>query len=227
MTEEEWLACDDPEAARKALRGKVTDRKLRLFACACVRHIWHLLTDPRSRGAVEAAERSADGFSGKEELQAARSEARDAIAANYPYMRIERAHYVRVAARDAAREAAASAAKNAPASATYALDGDSLNPRAALERRWQAALLGDLLGNPFRPLTLDPAWRTADVIALAQAAYEERDLPSGQLDPQRLAILADALEDAGCTDAQLLGHLRGEGPHWKGCFAVDAVLGKS
>jgi hypothetical protein len=51
-------------------------------------------------------------------------------------------------------------------------------------------------------------------------------LPSGELDPARLAVLADALLDASCDDVQLLEHLRGEGPHWRGCFAVDAVLGK-
>jgi hypothetical protein len=65
------------------------------------------------------------------------------------------------------------------------------------------------------------------VVALAQAAYDQRELPAGHLDRARLAILADALEEAGCTDQTILGHLRGPGPHVRGCWAVDLILGKS
>ena len=60
----------------------------------------------------------------------------------------------------------------------------------------------------------------------AQAAYEERELPSGHLSPTRLAVLADALEEAGCRDADLLAHLRAPGPHVRGCWALDLLLGK-
>jgi hypothetical protein len=62
---------------------------------------------------------------------------------------------------------------------------------------------------------------------IACGAYEERRLPEGTLDPARLAVLADALEDAGCTEIELLGHLRGPGPHVRGCWALDLVLSKS
>jgi hypothetical protein len=61
---------------------------------------------------------------------------------------------------------------------------------------------------------------------MASAIYEERALPEGTFDPGRLAVLADALEEVGAADPDLLGHLRGPGPHVRGCFAVDAVLGK-
>ena len=74
-------------------------------------------------------------------------------------------------------------------------------------------LVRDLFGNPFRPVRLDPAWRTPDVLQLAQAAYEHRALPAGTLEAERLLLLADALEDAGCTNTDLLDHLRSEGPH--------------
>jgi CheY-like chemotaxis protein len=86
--------------------------------------------------------------------------------------------------------------------------------------------LFDLLGNPVRPAPLDPAWRTADVLALARAAYDERLLPSGELNPVRVAVLADALEEAGCDSAEVLGHLRSPGPHLQGCWAVDLLIGK-
>jgi hypothetical protein len=88
-------------------------------------------------------------------------------------------------------------------------------------------LLRDIVGNPFRPSPLDGACRTPPVISLAAASYEQRALPSGELDPVRLAVLADALEDAGCTDRAILDHLRGTGPHVRGCWVIDALLGKA
>jgi hypothetical protein len=81
------------------------------------------------------------------------------------------------------------------------------------------AFVHDIFGNPFRRVTLDPSWLTSDVVALARAAYEERAF-------DRLPILADALEDAGCTDAAILSHCRGPGPHVRGCWVVDLILGK-
>jgi hypothetical protein len=97
-------------------------------------------------------------------------------------------------------------------------------------RRAIANLLRDVFGNPFRPApALDPAWLAwtgGTVRQLAEAAYEARSLPDGMLDNARLGVLADALEDAGCADAELLGHLRGPGPHVRGCWAVDLVMGK-
>jgi hypothetical protein len=97
------------------------------------------------------------------------------------------------------------------------------------QRTAQAGLLRDLF-NPFLPVAVDPAWLAwhgAAVVNLATAVYEERELPSGHLDAPRLAVLADMLEEAGCSDPKLLGHLRGPGPHVRGCFAVDLLLGKS
>jgi hypothetical protein len=91
-------------------------------------------------------------------------------------------------------------------------------------------LLRDLVGNPFRPVNISPSWlrwNDAAVVHLAQAAYDNRILPAGTLDNARLAVLADALEEAGCTDEQILGHLRSGGEHYRGCFVVDALLGKS
>jgi hypothetical protein len=103
----------------------------------------------------------------------------------------------------------------------------SFNRARREERAAQSQLLRDVFGNPFRPVTPDPDWLTPTVVSLAQAAYDERQLPEGTLDPARLSVLADALEDAGCTDAELLGHLRGPGPHIRGCWVLDLLLGKS
>jgi hypothetical protein len=67
-------------------------------------------------------------------------------------------------------------------------------------------------------------WNYGTVVVLAQIAYQERSLPSGALVQEQLDVLADALEDAGCADASLLGHLRAPGPHYRGCWGVDALL---
>jgi hypothetical protein len=94
----------------------------------------------------------------------------------------------------------------------------------------KADLVRELFGNPFRPTpavdSVWMAWQGGTVARLAQAAYEVRRLPDGTLDPARLAVLADALEDAGCADAELLGHLRGPGVHVRGCWAVDLLLSR-
>jgi hypothetical protein len=93
-------------------------------------------------------------------------------------------------------------------------------------REIQSDCVRDIFGNPFRPVALDPAWRTPTVAGLATAAYEERTLPAGTLDPDRLAVLADALEETGCDNTDILSHLRGPGPHVRGCWVVDLLLGK-
>jgi hypothetical protein len=84
--------------------------------------------------------------------------------------------------------------------------------------------------NPFRPLPpLAPevlSWHAGIVPQLARSAYEDRLLPEGVLDPNRIAILADAAEEAGCKDEQILSHLRAGGNHYRGCFVVDLILSK-
>jgi hypothetical protein len=91
----------------------------------------------------------------------------------------------------------------------------------AVERQLQCGFARDIF-NPFRPVTIDPtwlAWNDGTVVKLAQAIYDERAF-------DRLPILADALEEAGCDPAELLAHLRGPGPHVRGCWAVDFLLGR-
>jgi hypothetical protein len=94
----------------------------------------------------------------------------------------------------------------------------------------QAGLLRCLFGRtPFSLPAIDPTcltWNDGLVQRLAQAAYDERSLPEGTLDPARLAVLADALEEAGCTDVVLLEHLRGPGPHVRGCWVIDLLTSR-
>jgi hypothetical protein len=81
-------------------------------------------------------------------------------------------------------------------------------------------LIRDIFGNPLRPVRVNPSWLTSDVAVLGRVVYDERAV-------DRLPILADALEDAGCTDGAILEHCRGPGPHVRGCWVVDLLLGKS
>src|SRR5262249_36345600 len=71
MTEAAWLGCTELGTMLFDLRGRLSDRRLRLFAVGCSRRIWHLLTDQRSRQAVQAVERFADGECGIEEVEVA------------------------------------------------------------------------------------------------------------------------------------------------------------
>jgi hypothetical protein len=218
-------------------------RKLWFFGCACCRRIWHLLEDERSRKGVKLVERLADGFASREEWGDAWQEANRAQAKAHDAVRdslrssgtfdetdlsaaAAAAHVLQPNGLTAA-EGAAACASSTRGFPRVGPEGHGYDaPAAVAEREVQAALLRDVFGNPFRPVALNPAWRTPTVTALATAAYEERHLPAGTLDSDRLAILADALEDAGCENADILTHLRGPGPHVRGCWVIDLLLGK-
>jgi hypothetical protein len=244
MTEEQWDACDKPLEMVKFLHegGGLSPRKGRLCATACVRRIWPLLSHTRSRHAVELAERSVAEPSGEGDLCGASVRARQAFDDDLYAEREGAARDLRISPAASAAYAASSAVNacyHGPDQVVRHLvlvleaaspTGLPSDPAEVTETSAQAAILRDIFGNPFRPLTpLSPsllAWSDGLVVRLAEAAYQHRSLPSGHLDPDRLAVLADALEDAGCTDASLLEHLRGQKPHVRGCFAVDSVLGK-
>jgi hypothetical protein len=212
MTEPDWLACTTPWTMLEYVRTGADDRRLRLFACACCRGLWHLLIDERSREAVAVAELYADEMATAERLLDV------AIAADGG---ADDTHGEGADVADTAADLASGSAWEG-ALAAAVMDYPAQRPL-------QANLFRDIFGNPFRPVTLDPAvlaWDDGTVVRLAQAAYEERQLPEGILDNGRLAVLADALEEAGCSDADILGHLRGSGPHVRGCWSVDLLLGK-
>ena len=88
------------------------------------------------------------------------------------------------------------------------------------ENGHQALVVRDIFGNPFRPVTANPAWLTSTAVAIARGMYESRDFSA-------MPILADALQDAGCDNDDMLEHCRGPGPHVRGCWVVDLVLGKT
>lgn len=231
MTEADWLACTDYQPMLEFLYGRASDRKVRLFSVACCRHYGHLLRDERCRTAIRVAERFADGLSTAGELL----EAEEAMwqadesgelgseglgeACACCCFRADDGSYPSGIARNVANEMLVALGDEIRTDEQYETECEVLSNYVRC-----------LFGNPFRPVTLSPgvlAWNDAVVVRLAQAAYDERQLPEGTLDKIRLAILADALEEAGCTDAAILDHLRGDGHHVRGCWPVDLCLGKS
>jgi hypothetical protein len=233
MNEQAWLASVDPEIMLDLLdqQGAISPRKDILWGCACVRRVWRLLTDDRLLQAVWTAEQHADGLANDQELATARAQAFSALRALQ-----ERRTGDATGIAASAAGAAGICSIDAAGEAAYAFGISLVGPEALFET-WmeaaapefaaQAGLLRDIFGNPFRPIVLVPAWLTPAVVALASAAYDERALPTGELDPARLAVLTDALEEAGCTDEAFLTHLRSPGPHVRGCFALDLILARA
>jgi hypothetical protein len=223
----------------------VSGRKLRLFACGCVRQAENRLLvvhlpESGCHTALNVAERYADGLTTARWLEEAREDARLVHARFHTLARRsleeargKRRHFVKAAyAVSGWAWAAEMAAWVDPHVYPYPWETDCGGGeydisdiglhRAAYDRVFseRGDILRDIINNPFRPVSVDPVWRTSDVVALAAGIYEERAF-------DRLPILADALQDAGCDDADILGHCRGDSPHLRGCWAVDLVLGKT
>jgi hypothetical protein len=244
MNEADWLTTTNTQEMFRHLQTipGVSNRKLRLFACGCCRQAWHLLVDVRSRNAVEVAEKRADGVVSPEALVAA-YRANDALRFSHQVSesRAARAVAHAVSGEDASSMDAtgeregfqplyeAEAAADGVARA-LGLTGKARSDLSAA-RAVESDLLRDIFGPlPFRPLPfIDPtllAWQDGTLVRMATAIYDDRLLPSGEFDRDRIAILCDAVVEAGYNDASILIHLRGPGPLWRGCWAVDWLLGK-
>ena len=224
MTEAEWLSCRETAPMLLFLRGR-SARKRRLFACACCRRIWRRLKSHDHRLAVETAEDFADGKA-DEDLRSALvsivegSEDDEMPDPDSPRFSAEVAAYWAIAsdedeniAENLDDPATEDCAILSARSASFAVSNP---PRESAE---QCKLLRCIFGNPFHPVEFDPNWLTSTVRELAATAYESREFGT-------LPVLADALQDAGCDDETVLGHLRGPGPHARGCWVLDAILGK-
>jgi hypothetical protein len=230
MNEQQWEAAEDPidMLLRPPPGISATDRKIRLFSCACCRRIWDK-TSRENRAVVEFAEQYADGLASGEELAIQEKACRlyqdvddpEILPEDRPpeyWCDVACWHSVTARAVDGYYEVC---------DATRRVARDR---SGEWEDEVQARLLRDLFGPlPFRRITISSAvlsWNDATAIRLAQAAYDQRELPAGILDKGRLGVLADALEEAGCTDQVILSHLRGPEPHVRGCWVVDLLLGK-
>jgi hypothetical protein len=210
MIEQKWLTTDDYTEMMRFLGERMSKRKRLLFGCATARLVWHRLRKRCNRQAIEITERHADDLATRKEMAAA-----------YQNLKWEPAMWSEwhiVALTDGLPYRDPSAEEMARLQTTT----EERLPLATRTMQWADALR-DLVHNPFRPLRFDPAWRTTNdraVLHLAQTIYDERrweDLP----------LLADALEDAGCNESEVLVHCRQPGSHFRGCWLVDLVLGRT
>jgi hypothetical protein len=219
MTEAEWQAANDGLRMIGLVRPTASERKRRLFSCACCRRVWNELTDERSTRAVLMAEEYADGLIDDNLLELAANPACEAWDATGSRDGLENDRPLPLSA--AAYNVAlpmgwwgGAPAFQPPESIVLEAAADQVH-----EGRAQCDLLRDIFGNPFRPVAFDPSWRTSTVVAIAKGMYDSRDFAP-------MPLLADALQDAGCEHADILDHCRGPGPHVNGCWVVDLVLGK-
>jgi hypothetical protein len=196
MTEAEWVNATDPMPMLKLLRGKASERKLRLLVCNYFRSLY-APADPRNT-VITIGERCADGQASAAEVNRARS----------------------IVPPTGSSQSLLVVVSDKISDSAYPVISHEfvcLLPREKVPRLCQP--IRDIFGNPFRPVAVDPSWRTSTVVALAEGIYAERAF-------DRLPILADALQDAGCDHPDMLNHCRSDGPHVRGCWVVDLVLGK-
>jgi hypothetical protein len=239
MYEADWLVCETPEPMLEFLGEQASDRKLRLFACGCVRRVWRLLRDVRSRAAVRGAEMYADN----DHLNIARRQiaAEEAVFASVGMTSRKAAraaahaifdrHTTLWAGHDSPQERRQRHAENLAhfrsaahdAAQARALSAKSPDKQAvfAEEQCEQADLLRCIAGNPFAPIVIASSWlewRDGLLFQTAWHIYDKRRF-------EEMPIFGDALEDAGCTDEDILRHCREPGPHARGCHVLDAILG--
>lgn len=251
MTEVDWPRHTELRPMLAFLSGKASDRKLRLFAAACCRRIWHLLPDERSRRAVEVLELFADGLADQTELANAAQDAHDAAKARLDPCSSE----------DDNPHSAVAVANAVYSDCLHPYDEANREENEGDREAWETACVQNALEAGFAAawatggaadLTDDPEiWYAADKAEEAKQCALLRDIIGDPFRPtthdpsllipavislaqtiydersfDRMPELADALERAGCHDTDVLAHCLGAGPHVRACWVLDLILGK-
>lgn len=232
MTDAEWRAATSPIQMVPRLPADTSDRKLRLYAAACCRHYWAEVPWDGADEVLDAAERYADGLAGYADLRAtiARVAGPEVPPQDHP------ARPCVALGLEGAALAALTGSPSPPAVRAdllrcvmgHPFPRPAPKPRRGLGAAVVSALARWVSGSPQQPtadadtgpvgVVFEPEWRTEAVVALSRGIYDDRAF-------ERLPVLADALEDAGCADPDILAHCRGGGPHARGCWVIDAALG--
>ena len=230
-TSENWIACPSAlSLVYRALKRDPTERKMRLVGAACCRLGWHNLNHRESRAAVECAERFADGGCSEDELVAVGDAAEKIGLTGIPPSASDpnrRAEYVEHIAVCSAAALARVESNDGWPFWEHLVDIINRIIEAAEFEQFglgkpaiEAAicdLMRDIFGNPFQTLELDTRWLTPPVVGLARSIYEEHAF-------DRMPILGDTLNEAGCDRLDILDHCRGSSRHARGCWLIDAIL---
>ncbi len=253
MTSEDWMSASNPHILLEPLAEQANARRVQLFACACfaraARLLEHPLVKPDPKGdaqhlqawvseALRVCTNHADGNSSDGDFEGPHVTAflAENVTARFEAGKVgELHHLIALAMRwlvqtaspdslvDSAIGCAAAAAETFGAWAVLQRNSEEGRDRDEIRRsateaeeQVQAELVREVLGNPFAPVSVEPGWQTPLVVTMARSIYEENDFPS-------LPILADALEEAGCTDPVLLAHCRAAGPHVRGSWVLDLL----
>jgi hypothetical protein len=246
MNESEWNSCTDPKQMLAWLRrnGKLSERKARLFAVACCRDLWPWIVDEFSNKVVEVAERYADGNATEAELR----QAHNAFHAEAYMLREAQSWWGQrvlefmnkafpfddewpdlsptlfdLAVLGAASRKAVKGA-NIVVRDVVRVPEESSENRDTTMAQQACGVLRDLFANPSRPVAIDSSllrWNDGLLVKLAQGIYDEKEW-------DRVLVLADALEEAGGADEEVLFHLRQQGvSHSRGCWAIDLLLNRN
>lgn len=224
VTEDQWLRAAEVREMDARWIAQHNPRKWHLFASACCRRVLALGPDPLLASLIEATEEFADGLRTWKEMTKLRKKFRDEYempsGIRTPARKL--AFSLSHAVEHLTRRVSHNAQRVTDPCATAAASGANGDWTAAYraEHAVHVVLAHDIFGNPFRPVSFLPEWRTSTVVSLAKSLYESRDFGP-------MPLLADAIQDAGCEHADILDHCRGAGPHVRGCWVVDLVLGKS
>jgi hypothetical protein len=217
---------------------EASPRKLRLAACACVRMVWADLSDPQLRDAVETAEDYADFRATKLQVKAAKRSL-TVLVEESRAQRLQDKTTVPERAWDldhdvwwaltGANESLERQVRlielllkpgHVDAETLFAVTCTVPSPGPFESRNRTCELFRDVFGNPFRPVVFSPEWRTDTTLSLARTVYDSREFSA-------MPILADALQDAGCDNDDVLTHCRDANQvHVRGCWVIDLVLGK-
>jgi hypothetical protein len=239
MNEAEWLECIDPKPMLEFLKGKTSDRKLRLFACACCRRIAHVVSNEDIRTIADVSEKYADGINNSLDDACHRADSYsfhenrpitviEAIALD-AFICLGEAINVYGAFRDSA--AVMGHLELARQNLTEEEESRPANRQGAtikmiwIQKGWkheyieQSRLLRDITGNPFQPVTIDPRWLSRTVVDLAHFIYDQKAF-------DKMPLMADELERAGCDNEEIIAHCLSKGPHAKGSWVVDLLTGK-